>query len=316
MRLVSFKTDGKINTGVEIAPDQFVSVRDLLGREGPEAYDMVALIEAGEALLNSLRGAVQRGGARTFKGGDIELLPPVLRPSKMPCVPNNNTAFQHTIVKGPEEVTWFFKPASALAGHGAPIVIRRDYGITYPEPELGVVIGKVTKDVTPTQAMDHVFGYTIHNDVTSATMRGQDTFHYQEGMPDTEGKIRLVESHASYAGRYKGADTFAPLGPAIVTKDEIPDPHSLDVECWIAGQLWYSDNTRNLTYYVPDVVARMSRFITLNPGDIVSMGTASDPGGETGNVPQSVTDLAKLGGPVEIRTSVIGILRNPVHLVE
>jgi len=232
----------------------------------------------------------------------------------MLCVANNNTAFQDTIMKGPKTPAFFVKSTAALTGHKQPIQIRRGYGVTYPEPEIGVVIARKVKDIAPSEVEDAVFGYTIHNDVTSASMRETDTFHYREAMVRGD-TTQIVESHASYCGRYKSSDTFGPQGPWIVTKDELPSPHGLKVECWIAGALWYTDNTKNLTHLMPAVISFMSHYQTLYPGDIVSLGTAADPGGETGDKPQVATDLNKLGGPVLVTIEGIGTLENEVQVL-
>jgi 2-keto-4-pentenoate hydratase/2-oxohepta-3-ene-1,7-dioic acid hydratase in catechol pathway len=281
--------------------------------------NMVEFIEAGPALLQKTQAALafaakNPAAVPVYAAGDVTWHAPVRRPSKILCVANNNTAFQDTIMKGPETPAFFVKSAAALTGHNQPIELRPSYGVTYPEPEVGVIIGKKVKDISPSEVLDAVFGYTVHNDITSASMREMDTFHYREAMM-RDGKKQIVESHASYAGRYKGSDTFAPQGPWIVTKDELTDPHGLKVECWIAGELWYTDNTRNLKHLMPAVISFMSHYQTLLPGDIISLGTAADPGGETGDKPQVVTDLNRLGGPVVISIEGIGTLTNEVQKI-
>jgi 2-keto-4-pentenoate hydratase/2-oxohepta-3-ene-1,7-dioic acid hydratase in catechol pathway len=119
-----------------------------------------------------------------------------------------------------------------------------------------------------------------------------------------------VDTWVSYLGRYKGSDTFACMGPWLVTKDEIPDPHALQVTCSHRGKLVTDDNTANLFYKIPEVIEFLTTYMTLLPGDIVSMGTAlrrTAHGGAIQNV-----DLNKLGGPVTVAIAGLGLLENSV----
>jgi 2-keto-4-pentenoate hydratase/2-oxohepta-3-ene-1,7-dioic acid hydratase in catechol pathway len=144
-------------------------------------------------------------------------------------------------------------------------------------------------------------------------MRGEDTFHYRAIHPATDGSndIRYVDTYVTYQGRYKGSDTFSPLGPWIVTRDEIDDPHALDVVCRHKGEIVTEDNTRNLFHHVPEVLAFISEYMTLLPGDVVSMGTALKRTGASKAV-QNV-DLQTLGGPVSVTIEKIGTLSSSVE---
>jgi len=215
----------------------------------------------------------------------------------------------------PDHPALFTKPASALIGHMAAIECRPEYGRVHPEPELAVVIGRRAKRISAREAYDYVFGYTIHNDITSPTMRDQDTFHYRAIHPKdgNHTEVEYHESWVSYSGRYKGSDTFACLGPWIVTKDEIPDPHALGVTCLHKDILITEDNTENLFYKIPELLEFISRYVTLEPGDIVSMGTALKKSAQGGAV-QNI-DLNRLGGPISVTIDKIGTLTNSVtHL--
>jgi 2-keto-4-pentenoate hydratase/2-oxohepta-3-ene-1,7-dioic acid hydratase in catechol pathway len=251
-------------------------------------------------------------GAGAFSPTDITWHPPVRRPSKICCLALNNSANSDRILRGPKHPAMFTKPASALVGHGGAIECKPQYGRTHPEPELAVVIGKTAKSIRAADAYDYVFGYTIHNDITSPTMRGEDTFQYRAIHPkgDDPGQIEYVDTWVSYPGRYKCADTFACMGPWLVTKDEIPDPHALGVSCLHKERVVTQDTTANLTHKVPEVLAFLSDYLTLWPGDIVSMGTAlakSSGGGAIQNI-----DLNRLGGPVSVVIERIGTLSNNV----
>jgi 2-keto-4-pentenoate hydratase/2-oxohepta-3-ene-1,7-dioic acid hydratase in catechol pathway len=161
-----------------------------------------------------------------------------------------------------------------------------------------------------------VFGYSIFNDITSPDMRIEDTFQYgaihpKDGDPT---KVDYVDSFVSYSGRYKGSDTFACMGPYLVTKDEVSDPHDLTVQCHHKGRLITEDNTINLLYKTPRVVSFISHYMTLEPGDVVCLGTAlkqSANGGAIQNI-----DLNRLGGPVSVTITGLGTLNNIVAHLE
>jgi 2-keto-4-pentenoate hydratase/2-oxohepta-3-ene-1,7-dioic acid hydratase in catechol pathway len=217
-------------------------------------------------------------------------------------------------MSGPSNPATFNKPSTSLLGHNRLIRLKKRYGRVHPEPELAVVIGPGGSDIDRADAMSHVFGYTIMNDLTSPTMRAEDTFHYRAVHPRADGSdgIEYIDTWATYAGRYKGSDGFGPIGPWIATADEIPDPHALTVTCVHRGRVVTEDSTRNLTHKVADVVSYMSEYQTLESGDIIAMGTAlkaSPSGGAVQNV-----NLATLGGPIEVTISGIGTLSNPVEV--
>jgi 2-keto-4-pentenoate hydratase/2-oxohepta-3-ene-1,7-dioic acid hydratase in catechol pathway len=267
------------------------------------------------------RPAVQRSVAQsaersaTVGVGDLEWLPPVPRPGKVICIALNNSANADRIMSGPGHPAAFTKPASSLLGHRRPIQLRKEYGRVHPEPELAVVIGAGGRDITRDAALGHVFGYTIINDLTSPTMRAEDTFHYRAIHPKSDGSagIEYVDTWVSYPARYKGTDGFGPIGPWIATADSVPDPHALTVSCLHQGRLVTADSTANLMHKVDDVIAFMSSYLTLEPGDIIAMGTALKPSAAGGSAIQNV-DLVALGGPIEVTISAIGTLSNPVEL--
>jgi len=272
------------------------------------------LIEDWAGARDAVDRAVTDGARKAVPVGDLTWLPPVPRPGKVICVALNNSANADRIMSGPGTPATFNKPASSLLGHGQPIRLKKEYGRVHPEPELAVVIGTGGADIHRGDAMRHVFGYTIINDLTSPTMREQDTFHYRAIHPRKDGMegIEYVDTWVSYSGRYKGSDGFGPIGPWIVTADEIADPHALTVSCAHQGRVITEDSTRNLTHKVADVISYMSGYQTLEPGDIIAMGTAlkaSSAGGAVQNV-----NLTELGGPVEVTISGIGTLRNPVEV--
>jgi 2-keto-4-pentenoate hydratase/2-oxohepta-3-ene-1,7-dioic acid hydratase in catechol pathway len=273
---------------------------------------------AQSAVRRSVEQSVEQSVERsaTVGVGDLEWLPPVPRPGKVICIALNNSANTDRIMSGPAHPAAFTKPASSLLGHRRPIRLKREYGRVHPEPELAVVIGAGGADISPGAALGHVFGYTIINDLTSPTMRAEDTFHYRAIHPRPDGAegIEYVDTWVSYPARYKGTDGFGPIGPWIATADSVPDPHALTVSCVHQGRLVTSDSTGNLMHKVPDVIAFMSSYLTLDPGDIIAMGTALKPSAAGGSAIQNV-NLAALGGPIEVTISGIGTLANPVELL-
>lgn len=316
MKLASFQLEGRDRIGMAVDESSIADLSAILERAGPRApRTVLELIEAGPAAWDEVRRAVAgiaHGGAVVYLSADIVWQAPVRRPSKICCIALNNSANADRIMTGPKHPAMFVKPASALVGHLEPIVCKPHYGRTHPEPELAVVIGKRAKDVSARDAYEHVFGYTIHNDITSPTMRAEDTFHYRaiHPAPDDPSAVTYVDTWVSYPGRYKCSDTFACMGPWLVTADEIPHPHDLTVTCSHQGREITSDNTANLFYKIPEVIQFLSGYMTLLPGDIISMGTALNQSARGGAV-QNI-DLNKLGGPVSVAIEGLGTLTNPV----
>ena len=310
MKLGTILLDGKPAVAAANERDEVVALRDILADAPARMED---LIEAGPAMLERIHQAVQ--GKPGQPAGEVHWLPPVRRPGKVICVALNNSANKTRIIKGPDHPAMFIKPASSLIGHGQAIRLRAEYGRVHPEPELTVVIGKTGSDIAPEQALEYVFGYTIINDLTSPTMRGDDTFHYRAIHPkgDDASTIEYVDTWVSYPARYKCTDTFGPVGPWITTRDSIANPHDLTIRCVHQGELITEDNTGNLFYKVRDVVSYASQFMTLEAGDLIAMGTAlKAAGSQTGKAVQNI-DLNQLGGPIEVSISGIGSLVNPVE---
>jgi 2-keto-4-pentenoate hydratase/2-oxohepta-3-ene-1,7-dioic acid hydratase in catechol pathway len=320
MKLASFNTAGRDRVGVAVDDRHLIDLAEA-APESPTLFaDMIALIEGGDAALAAARRALARAIAnpdamRRYRIEDVRWHAPVRRPTKIVCLALNNSANADRIMSGPKHPASFVKAANALVGHGEPIVIKPAYGRCHPEPELALVISRRTSEISPADAYDHVFGYTIHNDITSPTMRGEDTFHYRAIHPakDDPARIEYVDTWVSYPGRYKSSDTFSPMGPWLVTRDEIADPHALSITCHHKDELVTEDSTSNLFYKTPEVLSFLSQFMTLMPGDIVSLGTAIKRTGHGSRAVQNVP-LHQAGGPVSVSIQGLGTLSNPVEL--
>jgi 2-keto-4-pentenoate hydratase/2-oxohepta-3-ene-1,7-dioic acid hydratase in catechol pathway len=280
---------------------------------GESFTDIVDVITRWSDVRSSIEAEAAR--ASVMNVDELHWLPPVPRPGKVVCVALNNSANKDRIMRGPAHPATFIKPSSSLIGHGQPIRLRESYGRVHPEPELVAIIGRDGSDIAHEEAMNHVFGFTIINDLTSPIMRGEDTFHYRAIHPKTDDptQIEYIDSWVSYPGRYKGSDSFGPVGPWIATRDALPDPHALKVRCEHKGRLVTEDSTANLTFKTADVIAFLSGYMRLEAGDMIALGTAlkkSD--GGAGQAVQNV-DLTQLGGPISVTIEGIGTLSNPVE---
>ena len=326
MRLASFHAAGRDRLGAAVDEQSLIDLAEAAAAAGLEAAevpppDMIALIERGDRGLAVARRALEHarahpGSIPRYGTDAVRWHPPVRRPSKLVCLALNNSANADRILSGPKHPATFIKAANALVGHLEPIIVKLAYGRCHPEPELAVVIGHRIKEIRADEAEDLVFGYTIHNDITSPTMRGEDTFHYRAIHParDDPSRIEYVDTWVSYPGRYKGSDTFSPLGPWLVTRDEIADPHALTVSCRHKDELVTEDSTANLFYKMPEVLAFLSQYMTLLPGDVVSLGTALKRSAPGTRAVQNI-ELDKLGGPVSVSIAGLGTLTNPVEIV-
>jgi 2-keto-4-pentenoate hydratase/2-oxohepta-3-ene-1,7-dioic acid hydratase in catechol pathway len=318
LKLASFQAAGRQGFGALIGGKivDLASVPLGTAAREPPPRTLLEMIEAGEAGLSWLRQAAQAAadsdGGERFLPEEVQWQAPVRRPSKICCIALNNSANSERIISGPSSPAMFIKPASALVGHLGAIECRAEYGRTHPEPELALVIGRTAKNIRAASAYDYVFGYTIHNDITSPTMRSEDTFHYRAIHPKAGDpkQVEYVDTWVSYPGRYKCSDTFACMGPWLVTRDEIPDPHKLEVSCTHRGELVTRDNTANLLHKTPELLEFLSYYLTLLPGDIVSLGTALQKSAHGGAI-QNV-DLNRQGGPVSVSIEGIGTLTNRV----
>lgn len=317
MKLATYSVDGRETVGL-VRDDgrlvELVAAFDAAGRSLPSA-DMLTVIETvpPDDLTAAARAAADLPSVPPER---VRWLPPVRRPSKVVGIVVNNKALVNAASFIEDHPIFFVSPPSALNGHGEPVVMRPDYGLTHPEPELGVIIGRRAKDVAVADAMDVVFGYTIVNDVTSVTLKSGDTIVFTlenaGAMDRTDGARPLGYEHGdmqlTYHARSKGTDTFLPCGPWIVTRDEVPDPSALHVKLFMGGELCMEDDIANLTYGVAEAISHVSRYCTLEPGDIVHMGTAA-----TGRYKMRELNFQTWDGPCTIEIDAIGALSSPIE---
>lgn len=184
---------------------------------------------------------------------DVRLGSPIARPSKIICIGLNYAKHaKETSAPLPKEPILFFKSTTAITGPFDNIIIPKNSVKTDWEVELAVVIGKKASYVEEKDAMDYVAGYCLHNDVS------EREFQLERGGTWDKGK---------------GCDTFAPLGPWLVTKDEVADVHNLRLWLKVNDKMMQDGNTDDLVFNIPQLIAYTSQFMTLLPGDIISTGT-------------------------------------------
>lgn len=330
MKLVSFRAEGRDRIGFALPGGDVVDIVEALDASGSKAdalslasSDMIGLIRSGERLLPSIRRAHSfaiepQPRLRRFDAREITWHPPVRTPSKIICLALNNRALDAIKIKAPtDHPAFFLKPSTALVGHLQPIRMRASYGLTHPEPELAVIIGRELKNAKPENALSGVFGYSILNDITSVGMREEDSFTLKYFKPDRHtGGVIPGEAHTSYAGRYKSSDTFAPLGPFLVTADDVPDPAALKITCSLGNRLVASDHSKNYVWSVANALAHITRTMTLLPGDVVSMGTGVGGDEDDQRSPEipGVTKVTLVGfeGQVSVAIDRLGTLSNPI----
>jgi 2-keto-4-pentenoate hydratase/2-oxohepta-3-ene-1,7-dioic acid hydratase in catechol pathway len=267
------------------APEPGVLQKDTIYPLTPFGYgDVESFIAAGAVALQSAQALISNSGIGTVPLSSVQLLSPLLRPPRIFCVGLN---YQDHATESKMVVqavpTIFLKLPSAITGPDSDIVLPA--GSTQPdyEAELAVVIGQSARNVTRDNWRECVFGYTILNDVSARD-------------------VQLATSQWTLG---KSFPTFCPIGPWVVTADELTDPHSLDVTLTIGGETLQQANTRDLIFDIPAVLGYISAIVPLEPGDIVSTGTPQGVG--LGRTPQR---WMRPGEEVAIEVSGIGRLVN------
>lgn len=329
MKLCSYDVNGSSTYGAIGSDGTLVDLKTLLGASAPRSLDdLIWAASEGELSLTDLEVIVAAADGGTSQD-DITWAPPVGRPGKIMGVAINNQIGQIASHRPFANPAFFFKPRTSLIGHGQPVRVRQSFGVTHPEPELAVIIGKKARNVSEADALDHVFGYSIINDVTSPGLKERDSLEIvlpegavSDGYTDMIKWRRVLnDDHArsvylTYHALSKGTDTFGPMGPWIVTRDEIEDPNSLAVNSFTGDEAVFEDSTANLTFSVQRVITHASAYITLEPGDVIHCGTAMKPAAG-GRFPSLTSwDIRNETAPMSVEIPGIGRLTNPVLVEE
>lgn len=294
MRLATFVSTAGPRAAVLGTDDTLVPVADL-APGAPE--DVLGVLDAGPALWNALRGAARaaRGGAPL---SSAQLLAPIPRPRRnVLCVGWNYSEHfaegqgsrgpRDDIQELPEWPALFTKSPSTVVGPGAAIWHPAPHSDQLDwEVELAVVIGRPGRDIPEERAFEHVFGYTVANDVS----------------------VRDIQRrHGGQWFKGKSFDTHCPMGPWIVTADEVPNPHALRVTCRVNGVAKQDSSTRFMVFRIPRLLRDCSVGMELLPGDVILTGTPEGTG-----FARKPPEFLRVGDVLETEVEQIGVLRNPV----
>ncbi len=251
MKLIRFGDQGNEKPGVLLSDGTRIDATGVVGDYGEAFFADDGISRLSDWLESSA------GEAPRIDPG-VRLGPPVARPSKIVCVGLNYTDHaKEAGLKIPTEPILFFKATSAICGPNDDLVIPRNSKKTDWEVELGIVIGQRASYVDQDDALDYVAGYVLHNDYSEREYQAERGGQWVKG---------------------KSCDTFAPLGPFVATRDEIPDVHNLSMWLKVNGTYKQQGHSGNMIFNVPTLVSYISQFMTLLPGDIISTGTPAGVG--------------------------------------
>ncbi len=281
MRLLTYRDKAGVPAAGVLVQDQVLSL------QGAGFSDLISVLAGGAEALAKIENWIYQPPAEALLPlGSVTVLAPIPRPPKFICVGLNYR--DHAIESGlpiPEIPVIFSKFSNTVIGPGAPIVLPKNSAKPDYEAEMAFVIGKPGRHIPADKWSEHVAGYTIVNDVSARDFQ-MATSQWLMG---------------------KTFDTFAPMGPYLVTADEIADPHSLAIGLSINGEVLQNSNTRELIFRIPELVAHLSSVFTLETGDVVSTGTP--PGVGFARKPPR---FLRPGDDVVAHVEGLGELRNPV----
>jgi 2,4-diketo-3-deoxy-L-fuconate hydrolase len=250
MKLIRFLKDGKVLPGIVI--DENIFDLSAFGADYDEAFFASGGLARLKSYVDANRGKLKKADE------PVQLVSPVARPSKIVCVGLNYADHaKETKADPPKEPVLFMKSTTALCGPFDNIVIPKNSKKTDWEVELVVVMGKKASYVGEEEAMDYIAGYCLHNDVSEREFQIERSGTWDKG---------------------KGCDTFAPLGPWLVTPDEIADVNKLRLWLRLNGKLVQDGTTANLIFKIPFLISYISQYMTLLPGDVISTGTPAGVG--------------------------------------
>ena len=301
MRLLTFKPrrGGAPRLGVLLADERVLDVGEAARRARQrlpfDPQDMLSLISSGRAGLAALRKLVRAAPAKGLEMQKLRVLAPIPRPRKnVFCVGWNYLEHFEEGAKArphvqdmPAHPAFFTKAPTAVNGPFDPVPLHA--GVTEKldwEVELGVVVGRGGRDIAEADAMKHVYGYTVINDVSAREVQRQHGQQWFKG---------------------KSLDGTCPMGPWIVTADEVPDPQALRVSCRLNGVVKQDSNTRHMYFRIPRIIAELSAGLTLEPGDVISTGTPAGVGHA-----RTPPEFMRAGDILETEVEGIGTLRNRI----
>jgi 2,4-didehydro-3-deoxy-L-rhamnonate hydrolase len=250
MKLIRFGNFGKEKIGICIDEDNYDA--SAFGEDYNEQFFETGGLERLEKFVSENKNKLPK------LPGNVRIGSPIARPSKIICIGlNYEDHAKETGAAFPPEPVIFMKATTSLCGPFDDVVIPKNSKKTDWEVELAIVIGKKASYVEEADAMNHVFGYCLHNDISEREFQLERNGTWDKG---------------------KGCDTFAPLGPWLVSKDEVPDANNLRLWLSLNGDMMQDGTTANFIFNIPFVVSYVSQFMTLLPGDVISTGTPAGVG--------------------------------------
>jgi len=266
--------------------DSFV---DIHATEPNLAGNVRQLLEGGPEVLKAVAGLADRADAVRIAVNQAKWHAPIVDPRKIICVGLNYR--DHAAESGspiPKDPVLFSKYATALIGHGDTIVLPKVSQEVDYEAELVIVIGKKGRHIPKANALEYVAGYSVGHDVSA-----------RDWQLKKDGKQWMVG---------KTFDTFAPVGPVLVTKDEVPNPCNLPIRLRLNGEVMQNSNTNQVIFNVEELLAYISQVMTLEPGDLIFTGTPPGVG-----VARKPPIYLKDGDNVEVEIEGLGVLKNSVR---
>lgn len=288
MKIITFNQNGidrdRYRIGALVSDGKLVDLTSLVSDKDLTATDILKCLDLEAGFLEKAQKAVETGDA--INRNEVEICAPLPRPGKIICIGLNYR--DHAEESGmaiPKSPVIFSKFSTCAIGPNQPVIIPPGSVETDYEAELAFIIGRRASNVPLKDAMKYVFGYTNFNDVSARDFQFADG-QWQRG---------------------KSCDTFAPMGECVVTMDEIPDPQNLSIKLRLNGETMQDSSTSQMIFGVAELVAFLSRCITLEPGDVIATGTP--PGvGFARKPPVYLKD----GDVVEVEIEGLGVLSNPV----
>lgn len=287
MKLSTFRYQGKTRIGVvQDGEGASGSIVDLSNVPSTLPDNMTAFLALGEEAVMLAGDIVDNQQAKRYALEDVELLAPVPRPGKILAIGLNYADhIAETGREAPQFPMWFNKQPSCVIGTGQPIVIPSVSDKVDYEGELVVVIGTYGRHVPRDRAHEIVAGYMCGNDVS----------------------VRDLQRRTTQFTLGKGCDTHGPTGPWITLKDEVGDPHNLDLKCYVNGVCRQQSNTKHLIFDIWHMISELTSVFPLEPGDLIFTGT---PGGVGGAM--SPPQFLRAGDIVRVEIDSLGVLENPV----
>ncbi len=288
MRLISYRDSEATRLGA-IDGERVINLHRASGGALPDS--MLEFLRLGEAGMQQARGLIT-DEVEAVELGAVELLAPIPQPGKIVAIGLNY--LDHVRESGipmPDLATMFCKFPSSVIGSGSEIrwsgqlTQQVDY-----EAELAVVIGKTARNVDQANAYDYIAGYMNCNDVSARDLQ------FRPGDQWLRGKC---------------LDSFCPLGPCLVTRDEIPDPHQLTIQCRVNGEVMQDSNTAEMIYRIPYLLQYLSQAFTLEPGDVIATGTPHGVGAF-----RDPPVWLQSGDLVEVEVAGLGCLRNRCRITD